>query len=72
MYPTYTLQMWHRGIWNEIGWRASTPKSHVDLEKHAEELAAHDPDVPFRLVALSAFIGGEVTVVRSFNAVAAS
>jgi hypothetical protein len=68
MYPTYVLQRWHRGIWNEIGWRASTPKSHRDLEKHGADLAAHGG--LYRLVRLSPHIGGDPDVVYVYPVLA--
>jgi hypothetical protein len=68
MYPTYMLEVWLHGQWNEIGWRASTPRSSRDLTDHGAKLAASAPDQRYRIVALSPFIDGEPTVVHEFTA----
>lgn len=65
MYPTYFLQWWAGGTWNEIAWRASTPGSLEDLRKHAEDLAQDGGW--YQLVCASVFAAGPPTVVEQWG-----
>jgi hypothetical protein len=57
MYPTYEMQMLHQGEWHRLS-QADTPDAYASMLEHLGEMRAANPDVEYRVVALSALASG--------------
>jgi hypothetical protein len=65
MYATRILQWWHIDKWEEIGWRANSPFSAIDLKTHGAKMAASGGK--YRMIMENPKVGEPPIVLQTWN-----